>query len=166
MYDAPFLREDGSRMRPFQSAEEADEVMVERWNKVVRPQDKVYHLGDVAMKRDGVSVVSRLNGDKVLIAGNHCVQLLPELKKHFRDIRPYWYIQKMFLSHIPIHPDSVGRYLGNVHGHLHHRRVLGSNGSIDNRYVSVCVEHTNYSPITIEDVLRRLKHQREMDGSK
>lgn len=160
MYDAPFLREDGTRMRPFSSAEEADEVMVERWNAVVRPQDKVYHLGDVAMKKHGLTVLPRLNGDKVLIAGNHCVCLLRDLGKHFRDIRPYWYMDKLFFSHIPIHPDSVTRFRGNIHGHLHHKVVTTPNGCVDTRYLSVCVEHTDYTPIALEEVSHRLSSQK------
>jgi len=152
MYQTPFLRDDGTPMRPFFTAEEADEAMVDRWNAVVKPCDKVYHLGDVAMKRDGVSVLSRLNGDKVLIAGNHCVGLTKELAKHFRDIRPYWYMEKLFFSHIPIHPGSVGRYAGNVHGHLHHRVVLLPDGDVDKRYFNVSVEMTNYTPIAWEEV--------------
>lgn len=148
MYQAPFLREDGNPMRPFMGSREADEVMVDRWNSVVKPQDKVYHLGDVAMKKEGLSVLPRLNGDKVLVAGNHCVGLLKDLSKHFRDIRPYWYMDKIFLSHIPIHPGSVGRYRGNVHGHLHHREVLNDQGNIDRRYLNVSVERIDYTPIS------------------
>ncbi len=59
--------------RPFATVEEMNEVLVERWNAVVGPQDMVYHLGDVAMGKiaDSLPVMSRLNGRKVLIPGNH-----------------------------------------------------------------------------------------------
>lgn len=148
MYEAPFLREDGIAMRPFASSQDADEFMVDQWNCIVKPQDKVYHLGDVAMKKEGVEVLSRLNGDKVLIAGNHCVSLLRHLSKHFREIRPYWNMDGILFSHIPVHPGSVGRYKGNVHGHLHHREICLDTGEADQRYFNVSVERIDYTPIS------------------
>lgn len=50
--------------RPFSSLEEMHEVMIERWNSVVQPKDILYHLGDFAFGRRGLSVASRLNGKK------------------------------------------------------------------------------------------------------
>ena len=32
--------------RPFPSVEEMNQVMIERWNEVVKPDDIVYHCGD------------------------------------------------------------------------------------------------------------------------
>jgi len=67
-----FLRNDGvTKLRPWDSPEEMDEEMVKRWNERVRPNDKVYHLGDVVINRRALDIMSRLNGDKVLIRGNH-----------------------------------------------------------------------------------------------
>ena len=65
-----FTREDGSPLRPFSCAEEMDEFMVKAWNERVRPNDKVYHLGDVVINRKFLHILSRLNGSKVLIRGN------------------------------------------------------------------------------------------------
>lgn len=64
--------------RPFSNIEEHDEVMVRRWNAVVRPQDHIYHLGDFALGIDANpdrvrSLFHRLNGLKHLIIGNHDV---------------------------------------------------------------------------------------------
>lgn len=66
-----FLRNDGSKLRPFTSVEEMDEIMVERWNSVVKPKDKVYHLGDVIINRKAMKTLARLSGEKVLVKGNH-----------------------------------------------------------------------------------------------
>ena len=41
--------------------------MVKRWNETVRPNDKVYHLGDVVINRKALKTLGRLNGEKVLI---------------------------------------------------------------------------------------------------
>ena len=58
-----FLREDGTKVRPFMTCNECDDVMIQNWNKTVRPNDKVYHLGDVAIKRQYISTVEKLNGE-------------------------------------------------------------------------------------------------------
>jgi len=59
-----FLREDGTKLRPWDSPEEMDEYMVEAWNKKVRPNDKVYHLGDVVINRRALKILALLNGEK------------------------------------------------------------------------------------------------------
>ena len=60
-----FTNSDGSKMRPWTDPDEMDEEMVKRWNETVRPNDKVYHLGDVVINRKALKIMSRLNGDKV-----------------------------------------------------------------------------------------------------
>lgn len=58
--------------RPFASIEEHDETLIERWNAVVRPGDRVLHLGDFSLSVPEMErVVRRLNGDITLYAGNH-----------------------------------------------------------------------------------------------
>lgn len=74
-----FKRTDGSPLRAFASAEEMDEAMVRNWNTVVRPHDKVYHLGDVVIRRECLRILDRLNGKKRLIRGNHDIFLIMHL---------------------------------------------------------------------------------------
>jgi calcineurin-like phosphoesterase family protein len=66
-----FKSPDGSLMRAFASTAEMDDHMIQQWNAVVRPQDHVYHLGDVAMRRDQLPTVKALNGHLRLVLGNH-----------------------------------------------------------------------------------------------
>ena len=164
-----FKRADGTPLRPFASAEEMDETMVQRWNERVRPTDKVYHLGDVVINRKSLKIMSRLNGDKVLIKGNHDIFKLPDYLEHFREIRAYHVMNGMILSHVPVHPESLARFGTNIHGHLHWQRVKKPRGvdartgdilysdDIDPRYWCACVEHTDYAPILFEDAIKRIQ---------
>lgn len=159
-----FLRDDGSKLRPWDDPAEMDEFMVEAWNERVKPTDKVYHLGDVVINRRSLKTLARLNGDKVLIRGNHDIFRDDDYREYFRELRAYHVMNGMILSHIPVHPESLGRFGVNIHGHLHHRRVMQDFGKlnglpevIDTRYHCVCVEHTDYAPILFEDVIKRIK---------
>jgi len=59
--------------RPFDSVENMNEQLVENWNYFVKPEDTVYHLGDVALGSflESLAYVGRLNGIKHLVVGNH-----------------------------------------------------------------------------------------------
>jgi calcineurin-like phosphoesterase family protein len=151
-----FLRDDGSKLRPWDNVEEMDEALVSNWNSVVRPKDKVYHLGDVVINRKHLNTLYRLNGDKVLIKGNHDIFSLEDYTKHFRDIRAYHVMNKIIFSHIPIHPDSKGRFKSNVHGHLHYHLIKDKHDKPDPWYINVSVEQINYTPISLDLIYQRV----------
>jgi len=169
-----FTLEDGSPLRPFTSTEEMDEAMVDNWNKTVRPQDTVYHLGDVVIARRHLETVKRLNGRKILIRGNHDIYKDKDYYgagfEQIHGVRVF--VDQFILSHIPLHPDCVGeRFKRNVHGHLHGNRIMQkvivrpdrsagdhefymTKKEKDPRYLCVCVEQINYTPISFDDVLK------------
>jgi len=153
-----FKRADDSPLRPFSSSQEMDEEMIKRWNDRVRPKDRVYHLGDVLINKKHFGTLSRLNGDKVLIKGNHDIFGLKYLE-YFRDIRGCHVLNGMIFSHIPVHKSSLGRFGCNIHGHLHSNRVLTESGDIDKDYFCVSVEHTDYTPMLLEDVYKNVVNQ-------
>ena len=161
-----FMRNDGvTKLRPWDTPEDMDEAMVKAWNERVRPNDKVYHLGDVVINRRALATMARLNGDKVLIRGNHDIFRDDEYRKYFRELRAYHVMNGMILSHIPIHSESLGRFGTNIHGHLHSNRVMTEvwgEYKIDVRYHCVCVEQTDFAPILFEDVIKRI----EAEGGK
>ncbi len=155
-----FTDNKGKRLREFDTVEEMDETMVRNWNSVVRPQDKVYHLGDVVMHKRALPILSRLNGEKVLIKGNHDKEKLSLYTPYFKDVRGTHQFDGMILSHIPIHPNSLARWGCNVHGHLHSNVVtmpMPYNTIPDKRYFCVSVEQINYTPISLEDLKLRIK---------
>lgn len=141
--------------RPFKTYHEADQVMVENWNSVVKPGDKVYHLGDVYMGSGEYAweILKRLHGQKRLILGNHDDPTSKVLTKWFRKINLWrvWKDHGLLFTHVPVHPSTISKRDGttrwiNVHGHIH------NNKSPDGPYRCVCVEQTNYTPIHIEDI--------------
>lgn len=161
-----FTNYDGSPVRPWDDADEMDEEMVKRWNETVRPNDKVYHLGDVVINRKSLAILDRLNGDKVLIKGNHDIFKLNDYTKYFRDVRAYHVMNGMILSHIPVSKGSIARFGTNIHGHTHGNRVMKTVGIwpfkkqvIDSDYFCVCVEQTDFRPILFEDAIKRIKDQ-------
>lgn len=188
-----FTLPDGSPLRPFTSTEEMDETMVDNWNKTVRPQDTVYHLGDVVIARRHLETVKRLNGRKILIRGNHDIFKDKDYyEAGFEQIHGVRvFVDQFILSHIPLHPDCVGeRFKRNVHGHLHGNRVMQDHPMYsrvvdtetyqpqfvhritnetfpvtdetiatmwkrsDPRYLCVCVEQINFTPISFDDVMK------------
>lgn len=159
----------GNLTRPgFKDLDDMDNYMIDNWNSVVKPNDEVWHLGDVVM---GLNVVSwmeenfhKLNGKKNLIVGNHDnIDLLcgygwfdsVNFWHHFRE-------QNILATHVPLHQGALKRPINadgktsvenliweeclNVHGHIH------SNPSPPGPYRCVCVEQINYTPINIEEL--------------
>jgi calcineurin-like phosphoesterase family protein len=148
----------------FSSVQEMDECMLENWNSVVKPGDKVYHLGDVMMgsKEQFTKFWNRLNGSKRLIVGNHDDIKFLTTGGFFAKIQMWRMFPEfgLMLTHVPIHINSLYRYpnkdgtdgltepeaLLNVHGHIH------QNPSPPGPYRCVCVEQINYTPINIEEL--------------
>jgi calcineurin-like phosphoesterase family protein len=174
-----FTRNDGvTKLRPWDDPAEMDEFMIQAWNDKVKPNDKVYHLGDVVINRKALPTLSRLNGDKVLIRGNHDIFRDDEYRQYFRELRAYHVMNGMILSHIPLHESSMGRFGVNIHGHLHANRVMKPRGvdvksgqvlysdEVDVRYHCVCVEQTDFAPILFEEVIKRIEAEGGQVGFK
>ncbi len=147
--------------RPFKDTDEMDQVMIDNWNSVVKPEDKIYHLGDVYMgsQQNAATVLSKLNGKKRLVLGNHDDGRDKLLQAVFKKIS-VWRIFRdygLLLSHIPLHESNISGIgkknngmqhakLTNVHGHIH------QNKSPEGPYRCVCVEQTNYTPVNIDEL--------------
>lgn len=149
-----FMNPNGTKLRDFRTIEGMDEVIIMNWNKTVRPADRVYLLGDVSMAKMHIKTVGRLNGRKVLIKGNHDVYPLKEYMPYFDDIRAYkvFPAHNIICSHIPVHPRELeGRFRYNIHGHLHAETIP------DPRYINVSAEQINYTPKSLDDILKGIQ---------
>ena len=144
-----FSTETNERVRSFNSVEEMNETLVKNWNDNIKPNDKVYHLGDVIFGKD-FSILNRLNGKKRLIIGNHDDFMNKEFQFHFEKVL-FWKRfkeHKFFVTHVPIFRE-IGDV--NVHGHLHEK------SDVSPFHKNISVERTNFTPLHLDDVLKRIK---------
>jgi calcineurin-like phosphoesterase family protein len=156
--------EQGKKVRPFASHDDYWEVIKSAWNYKVSPQDKVYILGDLAIKKAAIQLITQLNGHKTLIAGNHDIfstkLYLDAGIEEVRGVRVFTqgslYVESpaVILSHIPLALDCVfGKWL-NIHGHLHARKL-----DDDYNYACVSIEQTGFAPVNLEQLVRKVRYQ-------
>ena len=119
--------------RPFLTAEEMDEYMIEMWNDTVCPHDTVLHLGDFFLtntKRQ-LEIMDRLNGKIILIRGNHDGQSRTKLVERlgFKEVYDSFTLMvddyTFVLTHRPMElsiEDELyfkSHNIINIHGHVH-----------------------------------------------
>lgn len=149
--------------RPFETIEEHDETLITNWNSVVSAEDKVYHLGDFSFchPRTADWLLSRLNGDKYILHGNHDKKRnFPRNTELFTDLGHYHELTiqdrelkygkiLIVLCHYAFEVWNKSHH-GSIHlfGHSH-----GKLPSRDNQLrLDVGVDVHNYTPISYEQV--------------
>jgi calcineurin-like phosphoesterase family protein len=148
--------------------------MIRHWNEVVAPRDIVLHLGDfaagVGSYPNGYKMIkmiaSKLNGDKILIRGNHDHKSSKYFKEElwFEDTMDYLIIDNILLSHyslITYKNDSTRiknikknrlaifkkencRFV--IHGHAHRQ------DSNHPKHFNVASDLHNFYPISLESI--------------
>lgn len=113
--------------RPFNTVAEMNEALIANWNAVVGPEDVTWILGDFCAGGADrwMEILSRLNGRKCLITGNHDDSAAVEATAHlFEDVAAYREIvdgdRHVVLCHYPI-PSFRDHYFGwyHLYGHVH-----------------------------------------------
>jgi calcineurin-like phosphoesterase family protein len=155
--------------RPFDSVLKMNEALVAAWNRLVKAGDTVYYLGDFSLKNAVMEQYApRLNGSKILVAGNHdgCHPCnhdgnwgqMSLYRKYFDGIFDQHDWQGVMLHHMPYHDEEDDRYSeyrpmndGRIllHGHVHERWLINS------RQINVGVDMWDYEPVH-EDRIREL----------
>lgn len=157
--------------RPFKDVDEMQEVLIENWNSVVRPQDIVFNLGDFAFAPNWkwIEILKRLNGKHYLILGNHDVSRFPgdKVMKYFDGVYNKLIIQidnrTVILNHEPLlcfggtYRDKAN-LVYQLFGHVH-SGPLSNKGKDDIRLeflfptqYDVGVDNNNFTPISFEEV--------------
>ena len=167
--------------RPFENTHRMNEAMIENWNRVVKPGDIVYHLGDFAMcgKNWEKILLKRLNGGvKILLRGNHDGSATRMKDIGFTEVYDRLELtiagQRVLLCHYPYlvtenlehiknrgeayvnkfiasRPKNEGLWL--LHGHNH------STWKIHEKMINVSVENWDYTPVHISEVERIINGQ-------
>lgn len=163
--------------RPFKSMEHMNAELVRRWNEAVAPGDIVYILGDMfwCKTTEAIEVIKQLNGQKILIKGNHDRVRDAEFAKCFVKICDYLEVEDgedgmdhIVLSHYPI-PCFKNHFYGWKHFYGHVHTSFEENMMQHNRYlmeelytrpckmynVGAMMPYMDYTPHTMEEILEK-----------
>lgn len=162
----------------FETIEEHDLQIIERWNKVVNDGDTVFFLGDAALHRVKLSylvwIFGQLRGDIIWLKGNHCDHVNPEWQRQlkeaatssleFKDYDEIFFkdqtspagIRRVCLFHYPI-LEFNGKYRGAYHLYGHSHTVVHD---IYGAY-SVCACITDYRPVNFDWVQSKIIEHNE-----
>lgn len=167
--------------RPWDTVEEMNEGLIANWNSVVGQDDHVIVAGDVAMGKiaESLPLVSRLNGTKTLVVGNHdrCFKEpgASDTKRvawedKYREVGFSTIVhgtmetiingQVVEINHFPYYGDHTGdeRYAemrppdnGSVllHGHLHIKDKLWGE---KNNMIHIGVDAWDYRPVSFDEI--------------
>lgn len=169
-----------TRLRGFETVEEHDDFLVNRFNEVLSKNSTLIILGDASMSLKGLEPLSRLKGRLELIAGNHdqvwhrrgksrdirkALRMVPKYSEYFHDIYTSGVVatevngQKVILSHLPVEGDhqKTDRY--------HDRRPLQGDlpvlsghvhdaWRIKGRQLNVGVDVNDFLPLKLIDAVQ------------
>lgn len=150
-----FTNYDGSPLRPWDDMQEAEEYMIQEYNKLVHEGDTCYWLGDICgIQTYAEKIMPRFNKSRrILVLGNHDAKLGAKYwLKWFNNIRGSFNRDNHIFSHFPISSGSKGRFKRNVHGHTH-SNFITNDDKIDVWYKNVSVEVIEFRPINFSEIL-------------
>ena len=173
--DTHFCHNQGFLYEPrgFTNSNDMNEAIIENWNKLVKPHDVVYHLGDTMLNDNikGIECFKRLNGEIFLIWGNHDTQNRTNalFEACHGRIMGGWYAfiikhgkQSIYLSHYPTltanYDDKhFNQHVINLHGHTHQRTNWLH---ADNPFMyHVGLDSHNNTPVHIDEVLTDIRNR-------
>jgi calcineurin-like phosphoesterase family protein len=168
--------------RPFDDVNHMNEVLISNFNSIISPNDQVIFVGDVCMgvRSETLPLLSRLNGIKFLIPGNHddCHEMYSDnfekwktkrilYENYFEEILNSSYEFFGFLvSHFPYdtnEEDKNARSFGNhvakdsgtplICGHVHEEWKMkkSKQGTF---MINVGVDVNDFKPISFDEILK------------
>lgn len=142
--------------RPFTTTDEMTSALIANAQRVVGPDDVLIFVGDIGFKSRGVinSMLDSIPCYKIHIVGNHDMERDGKVIDYNVDERYLCYVHdagdiQLWFTHYPM--DNVPSNCVNVHGHIHQNLANPWN-------INVSVEHIDYTPINLTDVLERARN--------
>lgn len=148
-----------------------NKIMTERWNSLVKPEDTVFHLGDLCFhnKIDPKDLVKKLKGRIVLVKGNHdrkrTLDAVDEWHKNLPIVLGEF---KCIMNHRPIYPPGTpdpfhdhdktinsDDYNFILCGHVHEKWLFAG------KSINVGVDQHNFYPLSGEQVYDLLKKRKK-----
>lgn len=149
--------------RPFNNIDEMNHTLIYNHNSIICPDDTWFCLGDFSFgdKNYTEEVLKQLNGQKILIAGNHDRLIMKKakpLQRYFMAIIKDFLIIKdnnksILLSHIPMFNWQQHGTDYHFYGHVHsndHRQYYNLN---DNSSFNVGVDVCDFKPVSFNDIM-------------
>jgi len=160
--------------RPWETAEEMDAALIQKWNEVVPKDGIIFHLGDFCFGGADrwKKIRKSLNGKIYLVMGNHDSSASQPMLNLFEKVyggvaRLKVDHQEIWLSHFPLLCwTGSERGSWNLFGHVHTMSVpddkqLGSdfprvNSLKTQKQYDVGVDFNNYRPISFTEIKNKL----------
>lgn len=142
--------------RPFENVSVMDEFLIKNWNATVTEKDEVYVLGDFGADEYEKEILSKLNGLKYLVKGNHDINTNNYYRQAgFEEVYDLPVLYKNFwvLSHDAIYVNRNMPY-ANLFGHVHNNPIIKDYSS---QHFCVSVERIGYTPISFEEIANKVK---------
>lgn len=133
--------------------EEYNNLLIERWNKIIKSRDIVYHIGDFSFSKNKKNPLSKLNGTIYLIKGNHDPQSLTNITHMVIKFRG----KDLLLVHNPEDAKNFP-YKYVIHGHIHKGGNRTYTPIQNKKYFNVNTEYHKFRPILINQVLGELEN--------
>lgn len=143
--------------RPFKDVDDMENKIVKNWNKVVKPEDVVFHLGDFIFRGKPSEIKKKLNGKIILIKGNH--------DSHNDSIIDEIAIYHGGMDWVLIHDPALTTFTNVICGHVHEAWKVKK--IKDRVMINVGVDVNNYTPVNIEQILKAIQdYKGERNGTK
>lgn len=152
--------------RPWDTVEEMNEGILEKFNSLVTPKDFVFFLGDFAFNvEQGIDILNRVNGHWIYIRGNHDKNIDRIIEESENEMIIHEILEtkvnkkEMTMCHYPMVSWNKSHYgAWQLFGH-HHKK---SYEEIPGRRLNVALPLHDYMPWSFDEVREYMK-SREID---